>query len=202
MKKLAILLLLCVVTLSCSSCQTQGENLDVSEETSVLQSDSSVTSEEQTYTEEKTFIPGKELICPQGNTFSLYGQAYTHDSMTMSEKRENYKVEISSFKAVMLKEADINNLDDYLANRTFFPYIYEIEIVGKIDSKYANKTTTIGVRFPVDGDLTFYDSYFNNDPSFVGQFVTINADGSFKLKTRVGFCSIQDTIMITSVYSY
>lgn len=63
-------------------------------------------------------------------------------------------------------------------------------------------TTTMGVRFPQDGDLTFYDVYFGNAPNFWGQFVNINSDGTFNLKTRVGYCSVQDTIMIVSFYSY
>ena len=141
------------------------------------------------------FVPGKELVCPQGSSFKMYGKATIWDNTNlMNDKDENFEVEVKSFKAKMLKEADINNIDDYCNERTYFPYLYEIEISGNIDPKYSKLTRSIsiGVRFPQDGDLTFYDS------DFIGNMVELKPDGSFYLKTRVGYCSIQDSIMITS----
>lgn len=153
------------------------------------------------------FIPGKELTCPQGNSFKMYGKAYIYGGlstggMPIQDVHENYEVEITSFKAIMLKEADMNNIDDYCGKQTFFPYIYEIEVSGKIDPKYSAMTAKMGVRFAQDGDLTFYDVHFCDDPTILGNFIKINNDGSFNLKTRVGYCSVQETIMITSLYSY
>lgn len=184
MKKIVAIILIGIMLMSFVSCQSQTPYKGESEKA--------------------TFIPGKELTLPQGNSFKMYGRAciYGDWQLGTSESYETYEVEITSFKAVMLKEADINNIDDYCGQRVYFPYIYEIEISGKVDPKYSAMTTTMGVRFPQDGDLTFYDVYFNSDSNLLGQFVTINSDGTFYLKTRVGYCSVQDTIMIVSLYSY
>ncbi|MBQ8868987.1 MAG: hypothetical protein IJ027_04645 [Oscillospiraceae bacterium] len=157
---------------------------------------------EELSSQEVKFVPGKELICPQGKSFKMYGQFYHHSvgtssgSVTRKETRENFVVEITSFKAKMLKEADINNPEDYCLKRTYFPYLYQVEVKGKIDPKYAKHTTTLDIRFPQDGSLTFYD----NDN--IGNIITVNDDGSFSFTTRLGYCSIQDTIMITQIYSY
>ena len=154
--------------------------------------------------EKLEFIPGKELNCPQGKSFKMYGQACIHGDISSEflDTYDIYEVEIFNFRATMLKEADINNINDYCGRHTFFPYIYELEICGKIDPKYAAFTTRLGVRFPQDGNLTFYDINIFDDLSFVGDYIEINSDGSFNLKTRVGYCGVQDTIMITSIYSY
>ena len=206
MKKFVSIILMGIMLMSFVSCQSQTPYIGENGNWWVGDQDLGVAAQApQGESEKATFIPGKELTLPQGNSFKMYGRAciYGDWELGTSNFYETYEVEITSFKAVMLKEADINNIDDYCGQRVYFPYIYEIEISGKVDPKYSAMTTTMGVRFPQDGDLTFYDVvYFDNDPNFLGQFVTINSDGTFYLKTRVGYCSVQDTIMIVSLYSY
>ena len=205
MKKFVAIILIGIMLMSFVSCQSQTPYIGENGNWWVGDQDLGVAVQDpQGESEKAIFIPGKELTLPQGNSFKMYGRAYIHGDRGLgtSDSYETYEVEITSFKAVMLKEADINNIDDYCGQRVYFPYIYEIEISGKVDPKYSAMTTTMGVRFPQDGDLTFYDVCLNNDSNFLGPFVTINSDGTFYLKTRVGYCSVQDTIMIVSLYSY
>lgn len=146
------------------------------------------------------FVPGKTLNRPQGQSFKMQGQFYQstfdREEGNLIKKIENYTVNITSFKAKMLKKADINNADDYCLKRTYFPYLYEVEVTGKIDPKYAKETTTLDIRFPQDGALTFYDNKNTTN------IIDVDKDGNFSFKTRLGYASIQDTIMITQVYSY
>ena len=104
-----------------------------------------------------------------------------------------YLVEITSFKAKMLKKADINNLDDYYQRKTFYPYIYEIEISGKVPLEYVNTTGSImiSIVFPQGSALVFY-----------GDQATFNSDGSFACTARAGSYNVEDTIFIASLFSY
>ena len=75
------------------------------------------------------FNPGDELQIPVGNNFTL-----------PIEGTDSTYATITSVSAKKLREADINNLDDYY-NGYYYRYLYEIKIVGKVDEKYAGERT-------------------------------------------------------------
>lgn len=200
MKTRIITMLLAVCMLICmAGCNGNPEANSSGETQSILtESDIREIVKEELEAEKLEFVPGKELICPQGESFKMKGYADIYDSLDPSfVKKSNYDVEITNFKAKMLKEGDINNIEDYCLKQVYFPYIYEIEISGKIDPKYANLPTTLDIRFNQDTGLTFYDNTEQTSPSKLN----IESDGSFSLKSRVGYNSVQDTIYVSSFYS-
>lgn len=127
--------------------------------------------------QEKSFVAGTNLICPVGTSFTMPINTQINQNAT-----------ITSFSVKTLKIADVSNRSDYYTMlgtnyHTYYRYIYQLEMSGKVDPTFSGRTMNVLVAFESGESVNFYDVPNN--------IVTINSDGTFSLSTRIGSNKIE-----------
>ncbi len=186
-KTLAVLLSFCLLfclaacgTNNTTSGDISNNDVSQSEITSDLQTNEKENNLETNKLEEKAFIVGETLASPVDNNFK----------MPINMQEDKYAT-ITNLKATALKIADINDKNDYYSIEgqtyyTYYRYIYQLELSGKVDVSFAGKTINVQVAFDNNTSAGFYD--------IKNHAVTINPDGTFSVNTRIGSNNVEKYI--------
>lgn len=105
------------------------------------------------------FVPGEELKCTVGKSFKIF--------IVRTSNIEKDSANIEEISITNYKQADINNIDDYINKNGFYKYLYKGNVKGKVDKKFAGEKFEL--RINGEGLVC---------PNSTGATV-INADGTF-----------------------